>query len=202
MVARPKEEGISLVNRSDTTYSTQERLVSLSATEVRILSAGQRLVVNLDEHIVTLLLPATGDVLAQGQFPPSAFRALILLFKSSRGASYAELLASLHCPESMIKRILAAPTPDDVAEFQAVVTHWQEHLAEAATKIERDPEALERELKPARWAVKEKRGIQPIARKTGFGWRIRALPRRGYILLRALPATAEKSEPHVVLTGS
>lgn len=166
------------------------------------MPAEQRLVVNLEEQIVTLFLPASEKILAQSQFPPSAFRALILLFKSPRGASYAELLASLHCPESMIKLILAAHTSDDVPAFQAEVTHWQEHLAEAAAKVEKDPEALERELKPVRWAVKEKRGIQPIARKTGFGWRIRVLPRRGYILLRALPPIAEKPEPHLVLTGT
>lgn len=180
----------------------QENLVTITSNEVRIIPASQRLVINLAERIVTLIETEFAHILAQGQFPPSSFRALILLLKSPNGASYAEILASLHCSDSMIRRLLAARTSDDVTAFQVEVMRWQDHLAEAAARVAKDPEALERELKPARFAVKEKRGIQPIAREAGFGWRVHVLPRRGYILLRALNRAAEKSASRVTVTAT
>jgi hypothetical protein len=188
--------------RQDVARTMQENLVHLTSNEIRIIPAGQRLVINLEEHIVTLVWTESAHILAQSQFPPSSFRALILLLKSPNGASYAEILASLHCSYRIIKQLLAARTSDDVTEFQVEAMHWQEHLAEAAARVARDPEALERELKPARFAVKEKRGIQPIARQKGFGWRVHVLPRRGYILLRPLSTAPEKSESRVTVTAS
>jgi len=179
-----------------------QKLIHLTSDDLRIIPPGQRLVVNLEEHIVTLFWPATEKILAQGHFPPSAFRTLVVLLKSPRGASYAELLAGLHCAEEVLKQLLAARTSDDVPEFQQLASHWQEHLAEATSKLDQDPEALERELKPVRWAVKEKRGIQAIARKNGFGWRVRGLSRKGYVLLRAPTSTSEQAEAHVSLTAS
>ena len=84
-----------------------------------------------EEQIVTLLSPGAEAILAQSQFPTSAFRAFIVLLKSPRGASYAELLAGLHCSEEVIKLLLAARTTDDVPEFHALAYHWQEHLVAA-----------------------------------------------------------------------
>lgn len=179
-----------------------QKLIHLTSEDLRIIAPGQRLVLNLEEHIVTLFWPATEKILAQGRFPPSAFRTLVVLLKSPRGASYAELLAGLHCAEEVLKHLLAARTTDDVPEFQQLSAHWQEHLKEAASKLGQDPEALERELKPVRWAVKEKRGIQAIARANGFGWRVRGLSRKGYVLLRAPSAASEQTEAHVSLTAS
>ena len=179
-----------------------QKLIHLNPDEIRIIPPGQRLVLNLEEHIVTLFWPATEKILAQGRFPPSAFRSLIVLLKSPRGASYAELLAGLHCSEEVLKQLLAARTIDDVPEFQALASHWQGHLVAATSKLDQDPEALERELKPVRWAVKEKRGIQAIARENGFGWRVRGLSRKGYVLLRAPTTPTAQTEAHVSLTAS
>src|ERR1700730_9814379 len=73
-----------------------QKLIHLTSDDLRIIPPGQRLVVNLEEHIVTLSWPATEKRLAQSHVPPSAFRTLVVLLKSPRGASYAELLAGLH----------------------------------------------------------------------------------------------------------
>jgi hypothetical protein len=184
------------------TMVDQKKLIHLTSDDLRIIPPGQRLVVNVEEHIVTLFWPATEKILAQGHFPPSAFRTLVVLLKSPRGASYAELLAGLHCTEEVLKQLLAARTSDDVPEFQALASHWQDHLVEATSRLEKDPEAWEREVKPVRWAVKEKRGVQAIARKNGFGWRVRGLSRKGYVLLRAPAPASEQAEAHVSLTAS
>lgn len=170
---------------------TDQKLTYLTSDDVRIIPLGQRLVINREEQIVTLLSPGAEAILAQSQFPTSAFRTFIVLLKSPRGASYAELLAGLHCSEEVIKLLLAARTTDDVPEFHALAYHWQEHLVAATARVERDPFALERELKPIRWAVKLKRGVQGIAREKGFGWRVRVMPRKGYVLLRAPTPPAE-----------
>jgi hypothetical protein len=103
---------------------------------------------------------------------------------------------------TMADQKLIQLTSDDVPEFQQLSAHWQEHLREATSKLDQDPEALERELKPVRWAVKEKRGIQVIARANGFGWRVRGLSRKGYVLLRASSAASAQTEVHVSLTAS
>jgi len=181
---------------------TDQKLIHLTTDDLRIIPPGQRLVLNLEEHIVTLFWPETEKILAQGRFPPAAFGSLVVLLKAPRGASYAELLAGLHCSGEILRQILAARTIDDVPEFQQLASHWQDHLAEATSKLDEDPEALERELKPVRWAVKEKRGIQAIARKNGFGWRVRGLSRKGYVLLRAPTTTPAPTEAHVSLTAS
>jgi hypothetical protein len=181
---------------------SDQKLIHFTSDDLRIIPPGQRLVLNLEEHIVTLFWPATEMILAQGRFPPSAFRSLVVLLKSPRGASYAELLAGLHCTEEVLKHLLASRTTDDVPEFQQLSSHWQEHLAAATSQLNHDPEALERELKPVRWAVKEKRGIQAIARANGFGWRVRGLSRKGYVLLRAPARTTEQAEAHVSLAAS
>lgn len=179
-----------------------QKLVHLTHNDSRIIQSGQRLVINLEEQIVTLFWPEAETILAQSQFPPAAFRALILLLKSPPGASYAEILACLHSSGDVVRQLLAARSPDDVAEFQVAAMHWQEHLLEAASRVPKDPEALERELKPVRWAVKERRGIQTISRQKGFGWRVRVLPRKGYILLRPSPPAQLHPELQVSLSGS
>lgn len=176
---------------------TEQKLIYLTSNETRILPADQLLVLSLEDHIVLLFLPDGGQILALGQFPPAAFRSLILLLKSPHGASYAEFLASLHCPYSIIKQILQSHAADDVPEFQVHVSHWQQHLEKAA---EKGADALEKELKQVRWAVKERRGVQPIIRKKGFGWRVKVLPRKGYILLRALVSEQKPPIPSVSQT--
>jgi hypothetical protein len=182
---------------------TGQMIVYLTSDDVRIILPGQRLAINAEEQIVTLFSPGADAILAQGQFPPSAFRAFIVLLKSPRGASYAELLAGLNCSEEVIKQLLAARTTDEVSEFHTLAYHWQKHLVAATAEVERDRFALERELKPIRWAVKLQRGVQSIARDKGFGWRVRVMPRKGYVLLRASTPPAEARPPaHVSLTGS
>ena len=170
---------------------TGPTIVYLTSHDTRIIPQGQRLAINAEEQIVTLLAPGADAILAQAQFPPSAFRAFIVLLKSPRGASYAELLAGLNCSEEVIQQLLDARTTDEVSEFHTLAYHWQEHLVAAASRVEQDPFALERELKPVRWAVKLQRGVQTIARDKGFGWRVRAMPKKGYALLRASTSPAE-----------
>lgn len=160
----------------------QEKLVYLSPEDVRLMPAGHCLVINAEEQIVTLLHQETVRVVAQKQFPAYVFRALILLLKSTQGASYAQLFACLRCPEQVIRQLLAAPSAEQVREFQVDVAYWQRYLEQVALK---GPQALNRELKPVRRAVKETRGLQPLLQQNGFDWRVRALYRRGYILLRA-----------------
>jgi hypothetical protein len=159
-----------------------EKLVYLSAEEVRLLPAGYRLTLNIAEEIVILLPPEAGRVVAACVFPHNAFRALIILLKSPRGASYAEIYAAMRCPENVIRQILAAPAADQSEEFQVYVGIWQQHLEQVALKGNL---ALERELKPVRRAVREKRSVHTLGRENGFGWRVRIQTRRGYQLLRA-----------------
>jgi hypothetical protein len=166
----------------------QSIFIYLTPPQTRVLHPGQRLIINPQDLIVTLDSPASGLFLAQCRFPTAAFRALILLLKSQRGASYAELLTVLYASEEVFTQLLQAPTADDAPMFRAEVPRWQEHLDETTIRIDKDPKALERELKPIRRAVKQEGGIQTISRQEGFGWRIRSLPQRegcGYILLRS-----------------
>jgi hypothetical protein len=160
-----------------------QHLLHLSSETVRVITADQILVLNLREHIVTLLARAQARILAQSRFPPNAFRALILLLTTPDGASYAHLLASLQCSEEVLGHLLTTQVSDPPV-LAALVTHWQAYLAQV-TRQREDPGALERELRVIRWAVKGKRGIEPIAKQAGFGWRVHALPRHGYLLLRS-----------------
>jgi hypothetical protein len=159
-----------------------EKLVHLSAEEVRLLPAGYRLILNIAEETVTLLPPEAGRIVAQAVFPHNAFRALVILLKSPRGASFAEIYAAMRCPETVIRQVLAAATADQSEEFQVYVGLWHQHLEQVALK---GKQALGHELKPVRRAVKEKRSVHTLGRDNGFGWRVRAQPRRGYQLLRA-----------------
>jgi len=164
------------------TKQEPEKLVHLSAEEVRLLPVGYRLILNIAEEIVTLLSPEAGRIVAQSVFPHNAFRVLVILLKSPRGASFAELYAAMRCPDTVIRQVLAAATADQSEEFQVFVGLWHQHLEEVALK---GKQALAHELKPVRRAVKEKRSVHTLGRDSGFGWRVRAQSRRGYQLLRA-----------------
>jgi hypothetical protein len=169
-----------------------EKLVHLSAEEVRLLPVGYRLILNISEEIVTLLPPEAGRIVAQCIFPHNAFRALVILLKSPRGASYAELYAAMRCPEAVIRQVLAQASADQSEEFQVYVGLWHQHLEQVAL---RGKPALGHELKPIRRAVKEKRSVHTLGRANGFGWRVRAQPRRGYQLLRAPIGQVAGSRP-------
>jgi hypothetical protein len=169
-----------------------EKLVQLSAEAVRLLPVGYRLILNVREDIVTLLSPEAGHIVAQCVFPHNAFRALVILLKSPRGASYAELYAAMRCPETVIRQVLASSSADQSEEFQVYVGLWHQHLEQAALKGNL---ALERELKPIRRAVREKRSVHALGRECGFGWRVRVQTRRGYQLLRAPVGQASGKRP-------
>jgi hypothetical protein len=161
---------------------TAHSVLHLSSETVRVMAPGRMLVLNLEEQIVTLLAQTPqAHMLAQSRFPRSAFRALLLLLRCPSGATYAQLLASLHCSEEVLHRLVTTPASDRSA-FEALVSHWQTLHWQAAHQGEKGA-AVQRELKALRWAVKGKRGLEPIAQRAGFGWRVQALPRRGYLLL-------------------
>jgi hypothetical protein len=169
-----------------------ERLIHLSSETVWLVPPAHFLVMNLEEQIVTLVMMATGQIKAQGRFPASAFRALVVLLKSPGGATYAELLAGLHCPATLLSRLLVADRLTEIEDFQEGIRRWQAYLAKAETRRSHDPGAVERELKALRWAVRGKRGLVTIARQRGFDWRVRAVSRQGYQLLRTAPAQPEE----------
>src|SRR5260370_1706440 len=95
----------------------KENLVHLSHEEVRLLPPGYRLVLNLEDELVTLLEPSAAPVLAQCQFPHYAFRALMLLLKSPRGASYAAIYAACRFPDADTTHGLAASEPSQSPDF-------------------------------------------------------------------------------------
>ncbi len=167
--------------------SPYARLIHLSPQMVRPIPPGHHLVINLEEQIVTQVAIKTAHITAQGRFPQSAFRALVILLKSPHVASYAELLAGLHCPAPLLGRLLVADRPAGIEDFQEDIRRWQAYLAAASARRSQDPAACERELKAVRWAVCGKRGLVTIARQRGFDWRVRAVARRGYQLLRTAP---------------
>jgi hypothetical protein len=160
------------------------RLVHLSAEMVRVIPPGHHLVINLEERIVTQVAISTAHITAQGRFPPSAFRALVILLKSPHIASYADLLAGLQCEASLLGRLLVAERLIQVEAFHEHIRRWQAYLAQAEAERSQKPGAVERELKALRWAVRGPRGLGPIAQRQGFPWRVRAVSRQGYQLLR------------------
>jgi hypothetical protein len=174
--------------------SQKARLLHLSAETVRSIPPAHYLVMNLEEQIVTQVAIPTARITAQGRFPASAFRALVVLLKSPHGASYTELLAGLHCPASLLERLLVADQLADVEAFQEGMRHWQAYLARAERERAHDPRAIERELKALRWAVRGKRGLAGMAQRHGFNWRVRAVSRQGYQLLRTAPASPSPEE--------
>ena len=91
------------------------KFVSLSSEEAPILPTGHHLILNIDERIVTLLV--LGQISAQSQFSRNAFRLLFLLLNSPYGAGYAELLACLHCSESVFTRLLGASSYEQMVKY-------------------------------------------------------------------------------------
>lgn len=180
------------------TDQEKEYLVHLSSEEVRLLLPGHWLVLNLEDEIATLFDPSGARVLAQCQFPHYAFRALILLLKSPRGASFAEIYAACRCPDPVIRQVLAAPDASQSEEFQVHVRLWHQHLEQVAA---RGKKASIHELKAVRRAVREKRSVHTLGRAHGFGWRVRAQPRHGYQLLRAPVAHPPQSVRAAVAPG-
>ncbi len=161
-----------------------KQLLHLGAEAIPVIAPGHLLVLHLGEQIVTLLAQAPqARILAQSHFPNSAFRALLLLLRSPHGATYAQLLASLHCSEDVLHQLVSTPV-GHLSTFAALTTRWQEYLSQAAHQQEKGA-GVQRELKAVRWAVKGPRGLEPIAQRAGFGWQVHAFPRLGYLLLPA-----------------
>ena len=154
------------------------KFVSLSPEEAPILPTGHHLVLNIDERIVTLLV--LGQISAQSQFSRNAFRLLFLLLNAPYGAGYAELLACLHCSESIFKKLLGASSYEQMVEILAPqVEIWSTHLARIAI---RGKLALEKELKTVRRAVKERHGANTVLKENGFALKIKVVYREGYII--------------------
>lgn len=158
----------------------QTQFVHLSSADVPMLPAGQQLMLNPSERIVTLLGPE--HVYAQCRFSSSAFRLLFLLLRAPNGADYAELLAGLNCSEAVFRRLVAATSYEQVLEILAPhIDRWHKHLERSA---QQGNAALERELKMVRRAAKERRGVNPILKQNGFSLTVRAMYRKGYLLTR------------------
>lgn len=163
-----------------TAGTMRQKFVYLSPEDVPALPAGYFLTLNADERIVTLL--GHGRVCAQCRFSRSAFRLLFVLLRAPYGADYAELLACLRCSEAVFRKLLMAPSYEQMLEILAPqIARWHTHLERCS---DQGQDMLEKELKIVRRAAKERQGVNPILRKNGFALTVRALYRRGYLLTR------------------
>jgi hypothetical protein len=140
------------------------------------VSTDQQIALTVSTRIVTLL--QQGTILAQHRLSKKQFRLLTLLLKLPGGALHAELLAILHCSDTMIADVLAAA--DELAVsliIQREVAHWKAHLQEVAHMGPRDKR---RELAILRRSLTGKRGLNTILKEFG----IVALPvyKQGYVL--------------------
>ncbi|GHO42783.1 hypothetical protein KSX_09460 [Ktedonospora formicarum] len=138
---------------------------------------------NADEYLVTLF--SATRVHAQARFPRNAFRLLFLLLMVPYGASYAELLACLHCSEPVFHQMLIVSSREEVFSILAPQRdYWQRHLSDLTRE---DAAILERNLKMVRRAVKERNGINSLLQRHGFALRVSVLHGKGYVLLRDRP---------------
>ncbi len=163
----------------------QKKFVSFSVEEVPALSADHRLLLNIEERIVTLLGP--GHICAQTRFTESAFRLFSLLLRTPEGAEYAELLACLSCPDTVFRKLLLASSHEQALALLAPqVDRWNKRLEQVARQ---GSSSLERELKMVRRALKERSGAHTVLQKNGFALAVRTLYRKGYLLTRSPTAS-------------
>jgi hypothetical protein len=163
-----------------TAGAMRQKFVYLSPEDVPALPAEYFLALNADERIVTLL--GHGRVCAQCRFSRSAFRLLFVLLRAPYGADYAELLACLRCSEAVFRKLLMAPSYEQMLEILAPqIARWHKHLERCSNQGQ---DMLEKELKIVRRAAKERQGVNPVLQKNGFALTVRALYRKGYLLTR------------------
>jgi hypothetical protein len=155
--------------------------VHFSHEDVPALPAEYHLMLNVNERIVTLL--GHENVFAQCRLSKNAFRILFLLLRAPSGANYAELLACLHCSDTIFQRLLSTCSHEDALAILAPqVARWNKHLEYSAQK---GNHILERELKMVRRATKERQGANTILKENGFALTVKPLYRRGYLLTQA-----------------
>jgi hypothetical protein len=155
------------------------RFLSITWRESPLLPFNHTLVLNTEERIITLI--HAGQVAAQCRCSQNAFRLFFLLLHSPLGADYVELLACLHCPESVFRKLLAASPSGQMFTLLAPYTErWQKTLERIARA---DPSALEKELKIVRRAAKERHGANTLLKKHDFPLRVNPLYRKGYVLV-------------------
>lgn len=178
----------------------QPAVLTFSTKQLPILSGQERLVINeADQTVALSTVHTTGrrtiPKITLCHFPPGAFRGLVtLLLSFPEPASYARLAAAIQLPTAQIIDMLRSQS---LAPLHSHEEYWHRHLTQVAAR--QGPEAVHRELKLVRRAVKDPGGVADLLTSYIFGWRVKVAYKQGYLLeaASALPCKAVDEEATV-----